>query len=205
MHPGHPKIHALGCCRFALVFSGLVGELDLFYTLLGSTRFGWAVSLARPHLLVLGVQPFFVDGVGASIRHALGRRFDILGSADRHVYNYRNFLNVEIALLRPGRRPELCGQRGHRHRPRRPIGFGASYIQRVNRRTKIARITTCAWQYVRVRIIAMHCVESVAAISAASGRAVHHRIASKLASAAAVFVVLVGFVQSAAAQSAGDT
>jgi polysaccharide biosynthesis/export protein len=50
----------------------------------------------------------------------------------------------------------------------------------------------------------MHCVESVAAISGASGRAVHHRIASNLASAAAVFVVLIGFVQGAAAQSAGD-
>ena len=78
-------------------FSGLVGELDLFYTLLGSTRFGGSY---RRDLTYWSseFQPFFVDtGVGASIRHALGRRFDILGSADRHVYNYRNFLNVEIA------------------------------------------------------------------------------------------------------------
>jgi hypothetical protein len=112
-------------------FSGLVGELDLSYTLLGATRFGGSYRRDLTYSYS-EFQPFFVDtGVGASIRHALGRRFDILGSADRHVYNYRNFLNVEIASLRRVDTTwNYAASVGYRIGRDGRIGFGASYIQR---------------------------------------------------------------------------
>jgi hypothetical protein len=58
-------------------FSGLVGELGLSYTLLGATAFG--VSFRRDLTYSYSeFQPFFVDtALGASIRRALGRRFDV--------------------------------------------------------------------------------------------------------------------------------
>jgi hypothetical protein len=112
-------------------FSGLVGELDLAYTLLGATRFG--ASYRRDLTYSYSeLQPFFVDtGVGASIRHALGRRFDILGSAERHVYQYRNFLDVEIAAAaRVDTTWNYGASVGYRIGRDGRIGFGASYIQR---------------------------------------------------------------------------
>jgi hypothetical protein len=112
-------------------FSGLVGELDLSYTLLGATRIGGTYRRDLTYSYS-ELQPFFVDnGLGASIRHALGRRFDILGSAERHVYNYRNLLKVDIdAVPRVDTTWYYAASVGYRIGRDGRIGFGASYIQR---------------------------------------------------------------------------
>lgn len=75
-------------------FKGLVAQLGLSYTLLGATTFG--VSYNRDLTYSYDqLQPFFVDNsVGASVRRALGRKFDALVSADRHAYEYKDLLNA---------------------------------------------------------------------------------------------------------------
>jgi hypothetical protein len=75
-------------------FNGLVGDLGLSYTLLGATVFG--ASYRRDLTYSYSeVQPFFVDNaVGLSVRRALGHRFDVLLSRDRHRYDYRNALTA---------------------------------------------------------------------------------------------------------------
>jgi hypothetical protein len=78
------------------------------------------------------LQPFFIDqSVGASIRRALGRRFDAIVSADRHRYGYRDML-VEAALV-PTTRDErvditwnYSGSVGYRLGKAGRVGFGAS-------------------------------------------------------------------------------
>jgi hypothetical protein len=124
-------------------FSGVVGQLGLSYTLLGSTTFG--VSYARD--LTYSYEesrPFFVNNwVGASVRRALGRRFDVLASADRHVYDYRDLLvqpaavlDGDLAVIEPRLvEPRLdttwnyAGSVGYRIGKGR-VGFGVSYWQR---------------------------------------------------------------------------
>jgi len=112
-------------------FSGLVGELGLSYTLLGATAFG--VSFRRDLTYSYSeLQPFFVDTTfGASIRRALGSRFDVLGSADRHLYDYRSFLT---AGLDDGPRVDTtwnyAASVGYRIGRSGRIGLGASYTQR---------------------------------------------------------------------------
>ncbi len=73
-------------------FSGLVAQLGLSYTLLGSTTFGVTYSRDLTYSYEV-LQPFFINNsVGASIRRALGRRFDVLVSADRFEYAYEDLL-----------------------------------------------------------------------------------------------------------------
>ncbi|HEX7139313.1 MAG TPA: outer membrane beta-barrel protein [Vicinamibacterales bacterium] len=76
-------------------FRGLVAQLGLSYTLLGATTFG--VSYNRDLTYSYDeLQPFFIDNsVGASVRRALGRRFDALLSADRHAYEYEDMLKPD--------------------------------------------------------------------------------------------------------------
>jgi hypothetical protein len=76
-------------------FNGLVAQLGLSYTLLGATTFG--VTYNRDLTYSYDeLQPFFIDdSVGASVRRALGRRFDVLFSADRHAYEYQNLKRPE--------------------------------------------------------------------------------------------------------------
>jgi|KBSSwiStaDraftv2_1062776.scaffolds.fasta_scaffold60788_3 putative beta-barrel porin BBP2 len=112
-------------------FSGLVGELGLSYTLLGATAFG--VSFRRDLTYSYSeFQPFFVDtALGASIRRALGRRFDVLGSADRHVYGYRGFLTAGLDdLQRVDITWNYAASVGYHLGRSGRVGFGASYIQR---------------------------------------------------------------------------
>ena len=79
-------------------FSGLVAQLGLSYTLLGSTTFG--VSYARDLTYsYTELQPFFVNqSVGVSVRRAVGRRFDVLLSGDRHAYDYENLLLTPVLI-----------------------------------------------------------------------------------------------------------
>ncbi|HXW04257.1 MAG TPA: outer membrane beta-barrel protein [Vicinamibacterales bacterium] len=116
-------------------FSGLVGQLGLSYTLLGATVFG--VSYTRDLSYSYEVErPFFVDtSIGASVRRALGARFDVLVSADRHEYEYQ-----EAVLLEPAIGPRLdvtwsyAGSLGYRIGRTGRVGFGVSYWQRESSR-----------------------------------------------------------------------
>jgi putative beta-barrel porin BBP2 len=80
-------------------FKGLVAQLGLSYTLLGATTFG--VSYNRDLTYSYDeLQPFFIDdSVGASVRRALGRRFDALVSADRHAYEYKDLLRSSTTTV----------------------------------------------------------------------------------------------------------
>lgn len=114
-------------------FSGLVGELGLSYTMLGATSFG--LSFRRDLTYSYSeFQPFFVDtALGASIRHALGSRFDVLCSGDRHVYDYRSFLTAGLDDgLRVDTTWNYAASLGYRIGRGGRIGFGASYTQRAS-------------------------------------------------------------------------
>ena len=117
-------------------FEGLVARLGLSYTILGSTTVG--VSYRRDLTYSYeDAQPFFVDNaVGASVRRALGRRFDAIVSADRHRYEYRDLLiglPVTDFVPVPPRIDttwSYSGSLGYRVRRDARIGFGVSYWQR---------------------------------------------------------------------------
>jgi len=121
-------------------FQGLVAQLGLSYTLLGATTFG--VSYNRDLTYSYDeLQPFFIDNsVGASVRRALGRRFDVLVSADRHAYEYQDLLKPGAAAgtdLSPIAVPQridttwnYAGSLGYRVGRDGRIGVGVSYWQR---------------------------------------------------------------------------
>jgi hypothetical protein len=122
-------------------FKGLVAQLGLSYKLLGATSFG--VSYNRDLTYSYDeLQPFFVDNsVGASVRRALGRRFDVLVSADRHAYDYKDLLTPAATPLEPApASPEFVprvdvtwnytASLGYRIGRDGRIGFGASYWNR---------------------------------------------------------------------------
>ena len=112
-------------------FSGLVADLGLSYTLLGSTTFG--VSYHRDLTYSYEVNyPFFVDNsVGASIRRALGGRFDAIVSADRHNYEYEQVLTLpQLPNARLDTTWVYGANLGYRMRRDMRLGFGARYYQR---------------------------------------------------------------------------
>ena len=112
-------------------FSGLVADLGLSYTLLGSTTFG--VSYHRDLAYSYEVNyPFFVDNsVGASIRRALGGRFDAIVSADRHNYEYEQVLTLpQLPNARLDTTWVYGANLGYRMRRDMRLGFGARYYQR---------------------------------------------------------------------------
>jgi hypothetical protein len=119
-------------------FSGLVANLGLSYTILGATTLG--VSYVRDvNYSVETLQPYFVsNAAGASVRQALGRKFDLLGSADRAVYSYRD---LRVGLPAAGTpQPPLdaredttwiyAGSLGYRPGRQMRIGLGGSYWKR---------------------------------------------------------------------------
>jgi len=117
-------------------YSGLVAQLGLSYTLLGSTTFGVSYNRDVDYSFE-PLQPYFVsNSVGTSIRRAIGRRFDVLVSADRRVYSYR-----DLRPPLPDSRPTPIEPRvdtiwnyaaslGYRLGKQVRVGFGASYWQR---------------------------------------------------------------------------
>jgi len=115
-------------------FEGLVAQLAMSYTLLGSTTFG--VSGSRDLTYSYDeLQPFFIDNsVGVSVRRALGRRFDVLTSADRHAYEYQQLLTSELPLADRLPRTDVTwnyqGSFGYRIGRNGRAGIGASYWQR---------------------------------------------------------------------------
>src|SRR5262249_38673521 len=120
-------------------FKGLVAQLGLSYTLLEATTFG--VSYSRDLTYSYEeLQPFFVDNsVGASVRRALGRRFDVIVSADRHAYAYEDLLKAAQPPVQQPTLPTIqridvtwnyAGSLGYRIGRDGRIGFGASYWNR---------------------------------------------------------------------------
>jgi hypothetical protein len=116
-------------------FKGLVADLGLSYTLLGATSFG--VTYRRDLTYSYEeLHPFFVDNtVGASVRRALGDRFDVIASADRHRYDYQRMLPLADQAPVSGPAPvdttwNYTASVGYRLRPGYRLGFGMSYWQR---------------------------------------------------------------------------
>jgi hypothetical protein len=112
-------------------FSGLVADLGLSYTLLGSTSFG--VSYHRDLTYSYDVNsPFFVDNsVGASIRRALGGRLDAIVSIDRHLYEYRQLLTLPPVPSDRADTTWVYGANvGYRLGRESRLGFGGKYYQR---------------------------------------------------------------------------
>ena len=112
-------------------FSGLVADLGLSYTLLGSTTFGVSYRRDLTYSYELNY-PFFVDNsVGASIRRALGGRFDAIVSADRHIYGYEQVLTLApLPVDRIDTTWVYGANLGYRMRRDMRIGFGARYYVR---------------------------------------------------------------------------
>ncbi len=113
-------------------FNGLVAQAGLSYTLLGATSLGASYRRDLTYSYE-ELQPFFVDtSFGASIRRALGRRFDVIVSADRHRYEYRDLLTEEIVptVQRIDTTWNYSGSFGYRLGQEYRVAFGASYWQR---------------------------------------------------------------------------
>jgi hypothetical protein len=132
-------------------FSGLVSQLGLSYTLLGATTVG--VSYRRDLTYSYEeLQPFFVnDGVGASIRRAVGRRFDVLLSADRHKYSYKDLLGRPEITALPRRLDTTwvyAGSVGYRLARGGRVGLGLSYDDRTSTTSQVR-----AYQGLRVGTI----------------------------------------------------
>ena len=113
-------------------FSGIVAQLGLSYTLLGSTTIG--VSYSRDLTYSYEeTQPFFINNsIGASVRRAIGRKFDVLVSADRHQYAYEDLVQpAAVVLLTPRLDTtwNYAGSLGYRIGNGR-VGFGFAYWQR---------------------------------------------------------------------------
>ena len=117
-------------------FTGLVANLGLSYTLLGATTFG--VSYVRDvNYSYEELQPYYVsNAAGVSVREALGPKFDLLASADRAVYAYRNLqVGVPVAGQAPLDAREdttwiYAGSLGYLPGKKTRVGFGASYWKR---------------------------------------------------------------------------
>ena len=115
-------------------FDGIVADLGLSYTFLGSTSL--AVSLHRDLTYSYEeTQPFFIDtSPGVSLRRALGRRFDVLVSADRHRYEYRDLIDplssIDPIEQRIDTTWNYSGSLGYRIGRDGRIGIGASYWTR---------------------------------------------------------------------------
>jgi hypothetical protein len=122
--PDHPAVLP--------AFSGLVADVGLSYTLLGSTTFG--ASYHRDLTYSYEVElPFFIDNsVGVSIRRELGGRFDTILSADRHRYGYRYLLTTPSPdqTSRSDTTWVYGANVGYRFRHSVRVGVGASYYTR---------------------------------------------------------------------------
>jgi len=114
-------------------YTGVVALTALSYTLRGSTTFGATVS-RDVHPSFERLQPYYVStDAGASVRRALGPRFDALVSVDRYLYDYRNFTGAAATEGTNARTDTTWIYRGSLgYRPSRDtrIAFGVSYAQR---------------------------------------------------------------------------
>jgi hypothetical protein len=112
-------------------FAGLVAELGLSSTVLGSTIIG-ATYRRDLTYSASALEPFFVENtVGVSVRRALGQRFDLLLSGDRHRYQYETTLTVPPDVIARLDSTWVYGASlGVRVGRDGRVGFGATYVQR---------------------------------------------------------------------------
>jgi hypothetical protein len=114
--------------------SGLVSQLGLSYTLLGSTTFG--VTYDRDYQFAFEASsPYFVDNsVGVFVRRAIGGRFDVLGNAARHRYAYKELVVQTAQFVPTPQRVETTYNYGvnfgYRLKRETRIGVGVSYWAR---------------------------------------------------------------------------
>ena len=111
--------------------AGLVSQLGLSYTLLGTTTFG--VTYERDYQFAFeALTPYFVDNsVGVFVRRQVGGKFDVLGNVARHRYAYQQ-LAVETAQFAPTlARVETTDNYGvnlgYRLKRQTRVGFGIWY------------------------------------------------------------------------------
>jgi hypothetical protein len=115
-------------------YSGLVSQVGLSYTLLGSTTFG--VTVDRDLTFSFEVlTPYFVDNsVGVFVRRAVGGHWDLIATAARHRYAYRN-LEVQTLVFVPERIDVTDNyglNLGYRLKKQTRVGFGATYYTRTS-------------------------------------------------------------------------
>jgi hypothetical protein len=116
-------------------YTGLVGDVSLEYVLYGATavrgRYGRHLEYSYEPL-----QPYYIDNLfGLGVRRALGRSFDVVGTADRHRYAYQDLRapifgpsgqappRVDVIWVYEGSLGYLLGRTAR-------LGFGAMYTQR---------------------------------------------------------------------------
>lgn len=113
-------------------FKGLVSDFGLSYTILGATTIGFRHSRDIRYSFEL-TQPYYVDtGVGATIRRALGPRFDVIASLDRHRLAYEELI-VDGGPAAPERVDTVWnygGSLGYRVGRTGRVGLGVSYWTR---------------------------------------------------------------------------
>lgn len=121
-------------------FKGAVSDFGLSYTLLGSTNVG--VSHTRDIGYSFEVnQPYYVDtGVGARVRRAIGSRFDVVATVDRHRLRYEDLvvLDVPAGPRRIDTTWNYGASFGYRLGRAGRVGFGLSYWDR-NSTTRASR------------------------------------------------------------------
>lgn len=115
-------------------FSGLVSQLALSYTLLGATTFGVTYDRDANYSFE-PLTPYYIDnGVGIFVRRAVGGRFDIIGNAARHRYNYQNLATQSAQFASIPKRVDTTdnygANLGYRVKRQTRIGFGVSYWTR---------------------------------------------------------------------------
>jgi len=121
-------------------FAGLVSDLALSYTLLGSTT----ISFSHVRDIAYSfepLQPYYVDtGFGVRVRRALGSRFDVVLSTDRHAYSYRDLIvqNVRPEPQRVDTTWKYDGSVGYRLGREGRLGFGIAYWKR-DSTTRVSR------------------------------------------------------------------
>lgn len=119
-------------------FSGLISTLGLTYRSRGTVAFG--ITFDRDIRYSLEpYQPYFLDTtVGGSARRALGRRFDLTGTVQRHTYEYENVLIVPVGETLPAARVDrtmsYSASVGYRFGSDGRIGFGATWYDRESSR-----------------------------------------------------------------------
>lgn len=113
-------------------FKGLVSDFGLSYTVFGATTIGVSHTRDVKYSFEL-TQPYYVDtGVGARVRRALGPRFDVIASANRHRLAYEDLI-VEGGRSAPERTDTVWnygGSLGYRFGRNGRIGLGVTYWKR---------------------------------------------------------------------------
>src|SRR5207253_11359318 len=84
-------------------YAGLVAQVGLSYTLLGATTFGATYDRDVSFSFQPSTPYFCDDSTGVFIRRAVGGRWDVMATAARHIYDYRNLV-IQTLQAVPERR-----------------------------------------------------------------------------------------------------